>query len=117
MSYLSYPSYMSYISNVRQTNFWRLGVRPWRSASGRDVAKGADSAERRDFAKGELAPGRVFAPWWLSSCWAVGYGKHVPQVYRILRYKCTVKYRKVPQNVLREMGRNRSRTSIRSWLL
>jgi hypothetical protein len=61
MSYLSYPSYMSYISNVRQTNFWRLGVRPWR-----------DSAERRDFAKGELALWRVFAPWWLSSCWAVG---------------------------------------------
>jgi hypothetical protein len=49
----------------------------------------------------------ALASWWLSPRLSWGYGKHVPQVYRILRYKCTAKYRIVPQNVLREMRRNR----------
>jgi hypothetical protein len=71
---------------------WCLCVRPWRSASGRDVAKGADSAKGRD-----LAPGRALV---VNLLWVMGLWK-----------RCTVSvpdfavqmYRKVPQSTAKRV--------------
>ena len=82
-----------------------LGVRPWLDRPWRSLAF------RRN-----LALGRAFLSWWITCCRLYGYVKHVPQVYRILRYICTAKrvkkngpesaadYRKVMANItLREV--------------